>query len=52
MARYFTGNTKNHDGKTQFIKGQTSVSDAVDGVIKIFTIAVSGIPRLFLFVVF
>lgn len=41
LGRYFTGNTKNHDGSQQFIKGRTSVSDTIDGVIKIFTIAVT-----------
>ncbi|XP_062109949.1 calcium-transporting ATPase 9, plasma membrane-type [Humulus lupulus] len=41
LARYFTGTTKNPDGSQQFIKGTTSISNAVDGVIKIFTIAVT-----------
>ncbi|XP_038717583.1 calcium-transporting ATPase 9, plasma membrane-type-like isoform X2 [Tripterygium wilfordii] len=41
LVRYFTGNTKNSDGTVQFIKGKTSVSNAIDGVIKIFTIAVT-----------
>ncbi|KAB1199073.1 Calcium-transporting ATPase 9, plasma membrane-type [Morella rubra] len=40
-CRYFTGYTKNPDGKSQFIRGKTSISDAVDGAIKIFTIAVT-----------
>ncbi|XP_024029814.1 calcium-transporting ATPase 9, plasma membrane-type isoform X1 [Morus notabilis] len=41
LGRYFSGHTKTHDGSRQFIRGRTSVSDAVDGVIKIFTIAVT-----------
>ncbi|KAL5554547.1 hypothetical protein UlMin_041948 [Ulmus minor] len=41
LGRYFTGNTKNSDGSVQFTKNKTSVSDTVDGVIKIFTIAVT-----------
>ncbi|XP_078151095.1 calcium-transporting ATPase 5, plasma membrane-type-like isoform X1 [Carex rostrata] len=39
--RYFTGNTKNSDGTTQFVKGQTSVKQSFIGAIKIFTIAVT-----------
>ncbi|PKA52886.1 Calcium-transporting ATPase 9, plasma membrane-type [Apostasia shenzhenica] len=39
MIRYFTGNTP--DGSVQFIKGQTSVKDAIDGAVKILTIAVT-----------
>lgn len=42
VRRYFTGHSKNADGTVQFVKGRTSVSDAVDGVIKIVTVAVSG----------
>ncbi|XP_027187299.1 calcium-transporting ATPase 9, plasma membrane-type-like isoform X2 [Cicer arietinum] len=41
LGRYFSGNTKDLDGKVQFVAGETSISDAVDGVIKIFTIAVT-----------
>ncbi|CAL5439318.1 unnamed protein product [Camellia sinensis] len=41
LARYFTGNSKNPDGTVQFIRGTTSISDAVDGAIKIVTIAVT-----------
>lgn len=40
MHRYFSGHTKNADGSVQFIAGKTRVGDAIDGVIKIFTIAV------------
>lgn len=39
--RYFTGHTKNPDGTVQFKAGKTKVGDAVDGAIKIFTVAVS-----------
>jgi hypothetical protein len=48
-VRYFTGNTKNPDGSVQFIKGETTVSKAVDGVIKILTIAVSEVPGFILY---
>lgn len=41
LARYFTGNSKNADGTVQFIRGKTRITDAVDGVIKVFTIAVT-----------
>ncbi|KAL0910603.1 hypothetical protein M5K25_021602 [Dendrobium thyrsiflorum] len=41
MARYFTGHTKKPDGSVQFIKGQTSVKDAINGAVKILTIAVT-----------
>ncbi|KAF3430971.1 hypothetical protein FNV43_RR25701 [Rhamnella rubrinervis] len=41
LGRYFTGNTRSPDGKVEFQGGVTSLGDAVDGVIKIFTIAVT-----------
>ncbi|KAJ7952044.1 Calcium-transporting ATPase [Quillaja saponaria] len=41
LGRYFTGHTKDSDGTIQFVPGKTSISNAVDGVIKIFTIAVT-----------
>ncbi|KAL3743975.1 hypothetical protein ACJRO7_013258 [Eucalyptus globulus] len=41
LARYFTGHTKNSDGTVQFKAGETSGSDAVDGAIKIITVAVT-----------
>ncbi|XP_059456486.1 calcium-transporting ATPase 9, plasma membrane-type-like [Corylus avellana] len=41
LVRYFTGYTKNPDGTVQFVRGKTSVSGTVDGVVKIFTIAVT-----------
>ncbi|XP_061339583.1 calcium-transporting ATPase 9, plasma membrane-type-like [Gastrolobium bilobum] len=41
LGRFFSGHTKDLDGKVQFVAGTTSISDAVDGVIKIFTIAVT-----------
>lgn len=40
FGRYFTGHSKNPDESVQFIAGKTSLSDAVDGAIKIFTVAV------------
>ncbi|XP_031096089.1 calcium-transporting ATPase 9, plasma membrane-type-like [Ipomoea triloba] len=41
MIRFFTGHTKNPDGTIQFKAGRTRVGDAVDGAIKIFTVAVT-----------
>ncbi|KAJ8447578.1 hypothetical protein Cgig2_031191 [Carnegiea gigantea] len=41
LVRYFTGNTKNPDGSVQFIPGKTKIGKAVEGVIRIFTIAVT-----------
>ncbi|CAA3028245.1 calcium-transporting ATPase 10, plasma membrane-type [Olea europaea subsp. europaea] len=41
VIRFFTGKTKNPDGSVQFQAGKTSVSDAIDGFIKIFTVAVT-----------
>lgn len=41
LARYFTGHTKNPDGSVQFIAGKTRIGDAINGVIKIATIAVT-----------
>ncbi|XP_056177002.1 calcium-transporting ATPase 10, plasma membrane-type-like isoform X1 [Syzygium oleosum] len=41
LARFFTGHTKNSNGTVQFKAGQTSVSDAVDGAVKIITVAVT-----------
>ncbi|KAK2395507.1 calcium-transporting ATPase 8, plasma membrane-type [Trifolium repens] len=41
LARYFSGHTKNADGSKQFTAGRTKVGDAVDGAIKIITVAVT-----------
>ncbi|OMO76107.1 Cation-transporting P-type ATPase [Corchorus capsularis] len=41
LVRYFTGNTEDPDGTTQFIKGTTKFDDAFNDVVKIFTIAVT-----------
>ncbi|VFR00895.1 unnamed protein product [Cuscuta campestris] len=41
MIRFFTGNSKNPDGTVQFKAGKTRVGAAVDGAIKIFTVAVT-----------
>ncbi|GAB4838302.1 Calcium-transporting ATPase 10, plasma membrane-type [Ancistrocladus abbreviatus] len=41
LIRYFTGHTSNSGVAAQFKAGKTSVSDAIDGVIKIVTIAVT-----------
>ncbi|GAU35731.1 hypothetical protein TSUD_259060 [Trifolium subterraneum] len=41
LGRYFSGHTNDLEGNPEFVAGRTSISDAVDGVIKIFTIAVT-----------
>ncbi|KAJ0984186.1 hypothetical protein J5N97_002542 [Dioscorea zingiberensis] len=41
LARYFTGNTTNPDGSVQFVKGQTSVKAAINGAVKVLTVAVT-----------
>ncbi|CAL1373976.1 unnamed protein product [Linum trigynum] len=41
LARYFTGHTKYADGSVQFVAGHTKFSTALDGVVKIITIAVT-----------
>uniref|UniRef100_A0A5B6ZJN7 Calcium-transporting ATPase n=4 Tax=Davidia involucrata TaxID=16924 RepID=A0A5B6ZJN7_DAVIN len=41
FIRYFTGHSKNPDGSVQFRAGKTKFSDAIDGAIKIFTVAVT-----------
>ncbi|XP_059459519.1 calcium-transporting ATPase 10, plasma membrane-type-like [Corylus avellana] len=41
LGRYFTGHSKDADGRVQFQKGITKVSDAVDDAIKIVTVAVT-----------
>ncbi|KAF6151594.1 hypothetical protein GIB67_021780 [Kingdonia uniflora] len=40
LARYFTGLAKNSDGTVQFIKWKTKLGPALNGAIKIFTVAV------------
>ncbi|TQD75261.1 hypothetical protein C1H46_039203 [Malus baccata] len=41
LVRYFTGHTKDTTGKPQFTAGKTKFGDAIDGAIKIVTIAVT-----------
>ncbi|CAA0822572.1 Calcium-transporting ATPase 10- plasma membrane-type [Striga hermonthica] len=41
VARYFTGHTRDPYGRVQFTAGKTKVGDAIDGFIKIFTVAVT-----------
>ncbi|XP_068332227.1 calcium-transporting ATPase 10, plasma membrane-type-like isoform X1 [Pyrus communis] len=41
LVRYFTGHTKDTTGKPQFTAGKTKFGDALDGAIKIVTIAVT-----------
>ncbi|KAI7747089.1 hypothetical protein M8C21_002525, partial [Ambrosia artemisiifolia] len=37
---FFTGHTKDEEGKVEFIAGKTSTGDAVNGAIKIITVAI------------
>ncbi|KAG6740051.1 hypothetical protein POTOM_057685 [Populus tomentosa] len=41
LVRYFTGHTKNFDGSPEFVAGKTKVSTAIDGAVKILTVAVT-----------
>ncbi|CAH1432570.1 unnamed protein product [Lactuca virosa] len=41
LIRFFTGHTKDDKEQVEFIAGKTSLGDAVDGAIKIFTVAVT-----------
>ncbi|XP_021815956.1 calcium-transporting ATPase 8, plasma membrane-type-like [Prunus avium] len=41
LVRYFTGHTKSANGTAQFTAGKTKLGDAIDGAIKIVTIAVT-----------
>ncbi|PKU78352.1 calcium-transporting ATPase 5, plasma membrane-type-like [Dendrobium catenatum] len=41
IVRFFTGHTKNPNGSVQFVKGHTSVKDAINGAVKILTVAVT-----------
>ncbi|KAF7814672.1 calcium-transporting ATPase 9, plasma membrane-type-like [Senna tora] len=41
LGRFFTGNSRDLDGNVLFVPGKTSISRVVDGVIEIFTIAVT-----------
>ncbi|XP_078443343.1 calcium-transporting ATPase 5, plasma membrane-type-like [Wolffia australiana] len=41
IIRFFTGHTKNPDGSVQFIAGKTSSKSVINGVVRIFTIAVT-----------
>ncbi|KAL7598473.1 hypothetical protein Lser_V15G25150 [Lactuca serriola] len=38
ITKFFTGYTEDDEGKVEFITSKTSVKDAMDGVIKIFTV--------------
>ncbi|KAL4383417.1 hypothetical protein GQ457_15G029490 [Hibiscus cannabinus] len=41
LVRYFTGHTEDPQGRKEFVAGKTSVGNAVDGAIKIVTVAVT-----------
>ncbi|KAJ7955855.1 Calcium-transporting ATPase [Quillaja saponaria] len=41
LARYFTGHTRDPNGKVQFTGGKTKFGDAINGAIKIATVAVT-----------
>ncbi|XP_051125713.1 putative calcium-transporting ATPase 13, plasma membrane-type isoform X2 [Andrographis paniculata] len=49
LVRYFTGNTKNERGDTEFVGGRTNANDIVDAVVRIVaaavTIVVVAIPE-------
>lgn len=49
VCRYFTGHTTDTNGNVQFKAGTTKVGDAVDGAIKILTVAVCFLFFLHLF---
>jgi hypothetical protein len=46
LCRYFTGHTTNADGSPQFVAGKTKFGKAIDGAIKIVTIAVCQCLRV------
>ncbi|KAJ3693453.1 hypothetical protein LUZ60_008933 [Juncus effusus] len=41
IVRYFTGHTTNPDGSVQYVKGKTNTKQAVNGFVKILTVAVT-----------
>ncbi|XP_073289919.1 calcium-transporting ATPase 10, plasma membrane-type isoform X2 [Primulina huaijiensis] len=41
LIRYFKGQTKDPDGRAEFTAGKTSVGDAINGFVKMFTVAVT-----------
>ncbi|XP_073043846.1 calcium-transporting ATPase 8, plasma membrane-type isoform X2 [Primulina eburnea] len=41
LIRYFKGQTKDPDGHAEFTAGKTSVGDAINGFVKMFTVAVT-----------
>ncbi|XP_017247687.1 calcium-transporting ATPase 9, plasma membrane-type isoform X2 [Daucus carota subsp. sativus] len=41
LARYFTGHSEDEEGNQEYFPGKTKASDAIDGAIKIFTVAVT-----------
>ena len=43
VIRYFSGHTRNADGSKQFIPGKTKAGHAIDGAIKIITVAVGAL---------
>lgn len=43
VSRYFSGHTKDTNGIAQFKAGKTKVGDAIDGAIKILTVAVCAL---------
>jgi len=43
VIRYFSGHTRNSDGTKQFIAGKTRAGHAIDGAIKIITVAVGAL---------
>nr|KAJ0224906.1 hypothetical protein LSAT_V11C100047820 [Lactuca sativa] len=45
LIRFFTGYIEDDEGKVEFITGKTSVKDAMDGVVKIFTVVKNDPPN-------
>ncbi|XP_019196763.1 PREDICTED: calcium-transporting ATPase 9, plasma membrane-type-like isoform X2 [Ipomoea nil] len=41
LVRFFTGTTKNPDGSAEYVRGKTSVTETINGVIHIITAAVT-----------
>jgi Ca2+-transporting ATPase len=43
LNRFFTGHTKNLDGRVQFREGNTSAADAINGATKILAVSVCSL---------
>lgn len=45
FSRFFSGHTRDASGNVQFKAGKTKVGDAIDGAIKIVTVAVCALMK-------